>query len=227
MAISHPKETTHERSSTRPDHVGPHRGGHHDGVPHRLHPHGLGHGIWLHRLLRPQPTLVRQQNFQPDGATHFRRDDQRHPVVHSAVCADGLCDGTRRPRRQNVPQRATGLPPLARLSGSSHLGDLHLLGHCQWLGRRGGGVDGRDCDAPHAQRWLRHAFGGWRDYRWRHLRHFDSAVRHDHRVRGGRGSIGGQALCGRHVPRLLLGVFVFGLRDWLGLDRSQDRSEIA
>jgi TRAP-type mannitol/chloroaromatic compound transport system permease large subunit len=38
-----------------------------------------------------------------------------------------------------------------RLIGCGHFGDLHLLGHCQRLGRCGGGSDGRDCHAPHAE----------------------------------------------------------------------------
>ena len=40
---------------------------------------------------------------------------------------------------KNVPQRAARLPQRARFAGGHHPDHLHLLGHCQRAGGRGGG----------------------------------------------------------------------------------------
>src|SRR5207249_4668027 len=59
---------TRERSVTRPDDAGAHRGRHHDGLPHRVHADGPGDDLRLHRLLAPGRTLVRQPDLRPDRA---------------------------------------------------------------------------------------------------------------------------------------------------------------
>ena len=45
---------SHERSGTRPDDARAHRGRDHDGLSHRLHADGPGHGLRLPRVLRPR-----------------------------------------------------------------------------------------------------------------------------------------------------------------------------
>jgi hypothetical protein len=80
---------------------------------------------------------------------------------------------------------------------------------------------------PDAQRRLRHAAGRRRDHRRRHAGHPDPALGDDHRVRGRRRPVGGQALCGRHVPRLLPGAALPDLRHRLGADQPEDRAQAA
>jgi hypothetical protein len=106
-----------------------------------------------------------------------------------------------------------------RLPGSLAVATLVICtfwGIASGLGR--GGADGRDCHAPHVECGLRHPLGCGRDHGWRYLGHFDSTVGDDHCVRRGGRSIGGQAVCRSHVPRLLLGFLVFDLCHRLGAD---------
>ena len=69
---------------------------------------------------------------------------------------------------------------------------------------------------PDAQGGIRRETRLRRDHGRRHARHSDSAVGHDHRLRGGRRSVDRQAVRGGNVPRLLSVVLVSRLHHRLG-----------
>ena len=188
---------------------------------------GLGMFFGFIAFYDPAAPLARQPGLRPDGAARLRRDDQRDAAVDPAVRADGLRDGARRAGRQDVPQRAARVPPRARLAGGHDADRLHLLGHRQRPGRRGGRADGRDRDAADAERRLRHAAGRRRDHRRRHAGHPDPALGDDHRLRRGGRTVGGQAVRGGDVPGLLPGLPLPDLRDRLGHAAAEGRAQAA
>ena len=71
---------------------------------------------------------------------------------------------------------------------------------------------------PDAAGGLRRAARGGRHHRRRHARHPDPAVGHDHRLRGGRRPVGGEALRGGDVPGLLPRLPLPRLHHRLGAD---------
>ena len=83
---------------------------------------------------------------------------------------------------------------------------VHLLGHRQRPGRRGRRADGRHRLQPDAACGLRREARRRRHHGRRHARHPDPALGDDHRLRGRGRAVGGEALCGGDVPRLLPGV---------------------
>ena len=94
-------------------------------------------------------------------------------------------------------------------------------------GRRRGRADGRHCDEPDAAGRLRREARRRRHHRGRHARHSDSAVGDDHRLCGGGGTVGRQALCRRDVAGLPAGVPVSRLHRRLGAAAAQDRAAAA
>src|SRR4051812_25714191 len=61
----------HERSGTRAPDARPHRGRDHDGIPHGVHADGARYVLRLHRVLRPDPSVHREQGVRADGPAHL------------------------------------------------------------------------------------------------------------------------------------------------------------
>ena len=120
---------SHERSGTRLDDAGAHRGRDHDGFPDRLHAHGPRDDLRLHRFLGSSPSLVAKQSFRSDRAADLRGHDQRHAVVGAAVRLHGLRHGARGAGRPHVSQRAASVPPRARFARRYDAPGVRILGN--------------------------------------------------------------------------------------------------
>ena len=188
---------------------------------------GLGMFFGFIAFYVPGAILGRQPRVRFDGRAHLRRDDQRRADLDPVIRLNGLRDGARRAGRQDVLLDPAGVPESAGLARRRHADRVHVLGHRQRPGGRGGGADGRHRVQSDAQGGIRREARLRRHHGGRHARHPDSAVGHDHRLCGGRRSVDRQAIRGGDVPRLLPVVPVPRLYRRLGDDQSEDRPAIA
>ena len=75
---------------------------------------GLGMFFGFIALYDPTQSWARQPRVRPDGPAHLRRHDQRRADLDPAVRADGLRDGARRARRQDVLLDPARVPAACR-----------------------------------------------------------------------------------------------------------------
>ena len=188
---------------------------------------GIVFGFWLLLPDSTRPLLVGQRRLRADGPAHLRCDDQRRAALHPAVHPDGLRDGARCAGGQDVLLHPARVPPRAGVACRRDPDRMHVLGHRLRPGRRRGRADGRHCDDPDAAGRLRREARVRGHHRGRHARHPDSAVGDDHRLCGGGGTVGRQALCSRDAARPLSRLSVPRLHRGLGNDSAQDRAAAA
>ena len=91
-----------------------------------------------------------------------------------------------------------------------------FMGHRQRPGRSRGRADGRHRDVADVAGRIRREARCRRHHRGRHAWHFDSAVGDDHRLCGGGGAVGRQALCSRDTARPLCWRSCISSTSWAG-----------
>src|SRR5205085_6869439 len=79
-----------ERPRTRAVDARAHRDRDHDGLSDGLHADGPRHVLRLHRVLRPDPPVRREQGVRADGPAHLRRADHRRADLDHDIRTDGL-----------------------------------------------------------------------------------------------------------------------------------------